>query len=97
MSYSRWSNSRWYTFWCVHPRDQRETRASALFSVMDSHAADEEPGEQQFNAAEIRKNVTACVGKFAGTVEELEELKGYMQEFVADVDARYPSSGDSHG
>lgn len=94
MSYSRWSNSRWYTFWCVHPRDQRETRASAIFSVMDSHAANAEPGERQFNAAEIRKNVDACVGKFTGTADELQELRGYMLEFVDDVDRRYPRGGD---
>lgn len=89
MSYSRWSNSRWYTFWCVHPRDQRETRASALFSVMDANAEEWQPSERQFNAAEIRKNVDACVGEFTGTTEELQELKGYMGDFLEAVDRRY--------
>jgi hypothetical protein len=90
LSYSRWSNSRWYTFWCVQPRDQKETRASALFEVCGIH---------QFNAAELRKNLDMCAELAASkekgdpvTKEELEELKGYMRDFLADVDEKYPKA-----
>jgi len=91
MSYSRWSNSRWYTFWCVHPRDQIETRASAIFEVCDV---------RQFNAAELRKDIDQCVEQACAisggdvSKEEAAELKSYMLDFLQDVDGRYPSHGD---
>lgn len=86
MSYSRWSNSRWYTFWCSTRGP--EDRNTAKFEVMDSVAPLRETS-RTFYAAEIRKNVDVCVGKFTGTTEELQELKGYMGDFLESVDRRY--------
>lgn len=94
MSYSRWSNSRWYTFWHVRDRDQIENGTNAKFTVMDSCG---DCDEFTFRAAEIRKNVNDCVrrvtDKNPATTDEAAELSGYMLEFLNDVDHRYPRNG----
>jgi len=33
MSYSRWSNSRWYTFWCAWSENDLKTKGKCIFSV----------------------------------------------------------------
>lgn len=93
MSYSRWLESYWYTFWCVHPYGSVEDRENAIFEVCDWWFS------LQLTAADIRADVNACVEKARAachtkpirpTDEDLSELRGYMLEFVADVDAKYP-------
>lgn len=89
MSYSRWSNSRWYTFWKT--QSEPTNHNNAQFCVC-------EPEEETiFLAAEIRKNVDACIARLKdsrpghdASQDELQELRGYMLEFLADIDARYP-------
>ncbi len=87
MSYSRWGASRWYTFWANQENENRDT---ALFEACPV---------AEFTAAELRADIQQCidVAKQAeqtrfGDVssEECEELRGYMTEFLADVDAAYP-------
>ena len=93
MSYSRWSHSYWYTFWCVHPYGSVEDRENAIFEVCDVQFS------LQLTAAEIRADVDACVARAREacgvkeekpTDEELQELRGYLLKFLADVDAKYP-------
>lgn len=76
MSYSRWSHSRWYTFW--HVQDSAtENRDTAIFSVC---------GEESFTAKELREDADACIDKCEScTEEEREELRQYMERFLADV------------
>lgn len=102
MSYSRWSNSYWYTYWCVADPDIPETRATAIFEICTV---------ARFRASEIRKDIAACVAKaaiYAGrprsrgpsdclprtapTEEQLQELTELMVRFLRDVDAKYPIS-----
>lgn len=93
MSYSRWSGSRWYTFWAC--QDGRETRDSALFEICTVAT---------FTAAELRDDIEACVSKAkekeaASTLcpvtdNECAELRGYMEEFLAEV-AEHFVSGDA--
>jgi len=86
MSYSRWSNSRWYTFWCC---SGSKKRADQLFDVDCS---------VQFTYADLKNDLEACMAKVRryeqkkikadkrGTPEEHEELRGYMRQFMADVE-----------
>ena len=82
MSYSRWSNSDWYTYWMCQPRET-ENRDSSIFEIC---------GIKSFTAKEIRDDIKSCLLQ----VENLEhsndliELEGYMLEFLQDVDEEYP-------
>jgi hypothetical protein len=91
MSYSRWSDSQWYTFWCVADEGVVENRENAILEVMLCG---------RFTAAEIRNDIESCVQKAVLADEkrgnspdkaDVKELLNIMREFVADVDARYPA------
>ncbi len=87
VAYSRWDRSIWYTYWkAAYP----ENRTNALFVVHDVAA---------FHAAELRKDKQACLDKCRKICNDkqqnvpeplLQELAGYMDKFLADVDERYP-------
>lgn len=96
MSYSRWSNSYWYTYWLARSEpDCRNTATFEICGALDEH-------DLRFQAAEIRKDVDACIERVYEafveedyTVKELrnidfDELRGYMLNFLADVDKDYP-------
>lgn len=87
MAYSRWVTSDWYTFWCAHPRNSRETRLTAIFEIC---------GVCQFTAKQLRDNIDECVKEAMEITDyeyDEEELKGYMKAFLADVDEKYPKKG----
>lgn len=78
MSYSRWSNSRWYTYWLADTTG----RDDSYFVVM---------GDAGFYAKELRADMDACLQSIENaTPEELEELRGYMKRFLEDVDREFP-------
>jgi hypothetical protein len=85
MSYSRWSNSFWYTYW-TGPID----RDKAQFEIC---------GVKIFTAKQIRENIEACLaavnkvdfGPRQPTTSEMAELRGYMEEFLREVDERFPA------
>lgn len=99
MSYSRFGESYWYTFWACAPVDSIENRDSAIFEICPLLS---------FTAAELRANVDECLERakladlekettyYRGQATEfdLAELRAMMLEFVADVDAKY-STGDT--
>ncbi len=91
MSYSRWGESRWYTFWACQD-DATENRDTAIFEIC---------ADASFTAAELRADIKTCVDLAAATEElrhdgprvpdqERQELQGYMADFLADVDEVYP-------
>ena len=89
MSYSRWIQSRWYTYWQVHPRDSVETRNNAIFTIC---------GCMSFPASEIRDHMNLCLGRVKAKDEEasdleIAELRVYMAEFLEDIEKEYPRKG----
>ena len=91
MSYSRWSNSRWYTFHSVGPEGQKETKDNAIFEIC---------GANRFTAKELRDDLQGCIdkakqkdieqcGEDSATIEEIEELKEYIDYFLQDIDSMY--------
>lgn len=92
MSYSRWSNSFWYTFWGYRPVDApEETRDNAIFEICDV---------ARFEARQLRENIDQCIAKVEEvmatdyippfTKDELkEELLGYIRNFLEDVYDKY--------
>ena len=85
MSYSRWGNSYWYTFYCVYPEEGRETKDNALFDVCMIAT---------FTAKDLREDMDSCIEIVSkkdpyATKEQLGELRIYMSEFLKDVDETY--------
>ena len=128
MSYSRWSNSRWYTF---HTAFSGDTKESQAFEVMIDFAR-----SRVFYHIELKSDIDKCleeiqtlcsepieysspeeileeslingtssnlfnkfiyVTKIAppdpATVQEMVELKVYMENFIADVEWDYSARG----
>jgi len=101
MSYSRWGNSVWYTYWCSTESKKRDDQ---LFDICGTHA---------FTYGELKtRGIDGCIEKlkdiiteknneenkmkqenmFVGhnyTTEEYEELKGYIREFMKDVEDEF--------
>lgn len=82
MSYSRWGNSFWYTYWMVGGKPGKE-----IFAVCTV---------ENFLESEIRADPWACAVKcyyiqqrrstsHVPTRAQLCELVGYMLEFLDDV------------
>jgi len=96
VSYSRWGGgSRWYTFWACQD-EVTENRETCLFEICPVVS---------FTAAGLRADIEACLdqvailesGKGAVSDTEREELRGYIMEFLADVDCRYPEVAKVNG
>ena len=91
MSYSRWLNSDWYTFWCCQD-DATENRDTALFEIMCVAT---------FTAKQLRDNLGACMDQACAASghdrpPNREELEGFVAEFLSDVDAKYPRELAAH-
>jgi hypothetical protein len=112
MSYSRWSNSIWYTFWSGSSKEGKDNQVFEICDIACTH---------NFTYKELKEDMDACIEKVAtedaedrevgllsGFTEdkepiyenvkckgrsyspkELDELKGYMQEFIEDVEGSY--------
>jgi len=92
MSYSRWSNSRWYTYWRIQSKDT-ENRETAIFDVC---------GCTHFSAKQLRDNMDGCLSitedkenhnckkEYKVKEDELDELRIYMRRFLDNVDSHYP-------
>jgi len=87
MSYTRYRPSRWVTWW-VPQVPRFENRETAIFGIRNVG---------HFTAAELRTDIDRCIRAACRLALgqpvlelEIEELRGYMREFLADVDREYP-------
>jgi hypothetical protein len=82
MSYSRWSNSYWYTYWRVAGEGVVENRNNAVLDICSVIS---------FTAKQLRENLDQCMKE----VQELSpdgdiyELRLYVNRFLNDVDKQY--------
>jgi len=92
MSYSRWSNSKWYTYWCVGPERTIEDRDNAIFSICSI---------MDFSAKQIRNDINDCLALVANYANseyselksaDIDELGEYMVRFLDDVDSMYKTN-----
>lgn len=96
MSYSRWGNSRWYSYWRIQadgvPRDKQEFAVDTLFTMgritYGDMKADFESAVGRFVKDQIEQEPD-----FAPDAEEVAELKGYMREFMCGVEVEFGSQG----
>lgn len=88
MRYSSWSNSYWYTFWANIYSGKEATLDDARFCI---HRIGK---NILFNVKELHDDMGACLQQVLSvepevTTIEIEELKGYMLQFLKDVDKKY--------
>ena len=94
MSYSRWGSrgsGHWYTYWRVQDKET-ENRDTAFFDICTVAT---------FTAKQLRDDMDGCMAEVRKRDDtgDLDELRQYATEFLADVDRKYPSnaSGESRG
>ena len=87
MSYSRWIDSQFYTYWCSSLVYGREDELFALHCSLD--------GTHMFTYSEckiILNDETMLVDRVKDgqlVYEDVEEIRGYMKLFIDDVDLKY--------
>lgn len=99
MSYSRWSNSRWYTFWsCFSEQTDYKLPTNRLknnqvFEICDDPSYHTTYGDiKKYGTEQIISEVILTYAndkKIPPTHEELDELEGYLKRFVDDVDTHF--------
>lgn len=83
MSYSRWSESRWYSFWCASDgAHAKETEVFEICSVA------------RFTYRQLKEDMESCLEKVRkldseASDEEIDELEVYMKLFLKDIDRYY--------
>lgn len=89
MSYSRWSNSAWYTYWNASSGKSIDTQVLTVHYSMDqrwSYIYGDSVDDFLFDVAEdIRNNNEIAEVK----LDELVELRGYIQLFNQDVEEEF--------
>ena len=86
MSYSRWIDSTFYTYWCVS--DAKNKNDEVFVSHTDIYKC------YRFKYTECKRlaeSITVLKGKLNEIEgdEDATELQGYIKEFVKDVDKEY--------
>ena len=85
MSYSRWINSSFYTYWCSSKVYDKQDELFACHASLD--------GQHMFTYTECKEfiqNPQKILSRIKDLSPlELTELTGYMSEFISDVDLSY--------
>ena len=86
MSYSRWINSEFYTFWSGSSASKREDEQFCCMFSLESapHFCYNEVKDMIKNPDLLRHKITDDL-----LPNHIEELLGYMKEFIKDVDLKY--------
>ena len=83
MSYSRWMNSAWYSFWNSSSGEKKEEQVLSLWADLEQTKDWTYEQLLRFTVEDIGKVYTGI------TLAETEEAWGYIQEFLQDVDEKY--------
>jgi hypothetical protein len=83
MSYSRWGDSRWYTYWLASER--AATKEREVFEIC---------GVTNFTYYEIKHDQDRVLDEVRmkdpdASDDEIEELRVYMKQFLVAIDAYY--------
>lgn len=86
MSYSRWGNSVWYAYWSAHSGMEKDEQ---ILSVTRCGSSTARFTYQQLKDP-VGRRICACwVMGSRTTSAEIDELIGYMEEFVAEIDGTF--------
>ena len=87
MSYSRWINSNFYTYWCSSKVYDFKDELFAVHTDLE--------GQYMFTYSECKQFIEEpfeLVSRITSTSlsdDDVKELTGYMKEFIHDVDLEY--------
>ncbi len=87
MSYSRWINSQFYTYWCSSKVYDKHDELFACHTSLD--------GQHMFTYTECKEfieepfELVSRVKDVSLTDDDVKELTSYMSEFISDVDLSY--------
>ena len=86
MSYSRWLDSTFYTYWCATDAKNKNDEVFMCHTEIYKYYR-----IKYTECKRIIENLTAIQGKINEIVgdEDAIELQGYIKEFVKDVDKEY--------
>jgi len=79
VSYSRWSNSNWYTFWNSNSGETKENQILSLWHVSDDCSDFTFDQLEQFNLS-VMKTIFPKISE-----EDLLEGLEYIDQFLGDV------------
>jgi len=87
MSYSRWGNSYWYTYWQVQSEDTENCDTAVLCICRFEE-------DITFTAKQLRESLDKCISTVImkdkrASEEEIDELATYMIKFLTDVEEEY--------
>ncbi len=87
MSYSRWLDSKFYTYWAAH--NNVYDKGDEVFIV--HHDLTTYRGFTYSECKDMLGDILKIKGKmnFVDNDEEAKELQGYMERFIVDVDKEY--------
>lgn len=79
MSYSRWSNSHWYTYWFARESNERDEQIFEICALCC------------FTYKQIKENFETCISEVRekdpkATDKQIEELRGYIKEWIYAVE-----------
>ena len=86
MSYSRWSHSTFYTYWCSSMAERKEDELFACHMDLES---------QTMITYEECKRIEDSLILIKGKINQIEndeeatELQRYIKNFIGDVDQKY--------
>ena len=86
MSYSRWSNSNWYSFYNNHSGETPETQVLSLWYVYEAKLIDFSYQElkQITNTKDLASYYVADISE-----EDLTEAMEYIKWFIEDVETDF--------
>ena len=102
MSYSRWINSEFYTYWCVSDAKIKEDELFALHFDLDNSynikytdickMIEDEEYFMNFFQNEIGNN---CGDLIPGNDADYHEIMSYMIRFIDDIENEYKENGNT--
>lgn len=97
MSYSRWSHSRFYTYWMTGGGDTRDTQALKVHDLEGGSALVTYPAAK----AAIATGTVQAVRDALHNLERISEaqaveLMGIFCRFVADIEEEHPHTPEPH-
>ena len=90
MSYSKWNNSKFYTYWhSANVYDKGDELFSSHINLKRNYMFTYTECKNMIdNGMAVKGRINEIVGD-----EDVTELQGYMREFIKEVDGEYESKG----
>ena len=90
MSYSKWNNSKFYTYWhSANVYDKGDELFSCHINLKRNYMFTYTECQNMIdNGMAVKGRINEIVGD-----EDVTELQGYMREFIKEVDGEYESKG----